>query len=59
MNFYNFIGKDLHKVIEQLPKDTNFKVVETKSIFDYKGSHVKVVRIKKIDDILEITVFKI
>jgi TolB-like protein len=50
---------DLHKIIEKLPKDLKFNVVETKSIFKYEGSRLKVARIKEQNNILEITVIRI
>ncbi|ADD02463.1 conserved hypothetical protein [Thermoanaerobacter mathranii subsp. mathranii str. A3] len=59
MNYYNFIGMDLHKVIEKIPKDLKINIVETKSIFKYKGYWLKVARIKKQKDILEITVVRV
>lgn len=57
--YNNFIGMDLHKIIEKLPKDLKFNVVETKSIFKYEGSRLKVARIKEQNNILEITVIRI
>lgn len=57
--YNNFIGMDLHEIIEKLPKDLKFNVVETKSIFKYEGFRLKVARVKERNEILEITVIKV